>query len=139
MFMSPICLSILLVMSGLTWEHEIYVRMKEYWQLLLPNACLAFLLNLMVAIVIKECSAITFMLTGLVKDMIIVLASMFFFGELVVRQQLYGFVICLGGIVFWSYMRLYPDSHLVRGFQVTLGEVQEADEKSELHQLLARK
>lgn len=138
MFMSPICLSMLLVMTGLTWEHEMAVRFKEWWPLLVPNACLAFMLNVIVAMVIKECSAITFVLAGLVKDMFIVLGSVLLFGELVVHQQFFGFAVCLMGISFWSYMKINPDSPLVRSLQITLGEAGEA-QKSELKQLLARK
>jgi len=135
MFMSPICLCIVAVLTGLTWEHEILVRVQEWWHLLLPNACVAFILNVIVAVIIKECSAVTFMLTGLVKDMIIVVFSVFFFGELVVRQQMIGFAICLGGILFWSLMRIDPNSSLVRGLQITLGEAEKAD-KNENTQLL---
>lgn len=136
MFMSPVCLSILVVMTALTWEHEITVRLAQWWHLLLPNACLAFLLNVMVAMIIKECNAVSFMLIGLVKDMVIVLASVLLFGELVVREQLYGFAVCLGGILFWSYMRIEPKSPIVRAFQIALGEINHPDEKTEL---LARK
>jgi len=138
MFMAPICLSILIVMTGLTWEHEIATRFQEWWHVLLPNACLAFCLNVIVAVVIKECSAITFILTGLVKDILIVLGSVFFLGEVVVRQQLLGFAFCLGGIAFWSHMRIDPDSSLVKGLQVKLGELGQG-EKGEMKQLLARK
>lgn len=138
MFMSPICLSVLLVGTVLTWQHEILVQFQEWWPVLIPNACLAFTLNIVVAVLIKECSAITFILSGLVKDMFIVLASTFFFGELVVRQQMVGFALCLGGIFFWSLMRIDPNSPLVTSLQKILGETTQA-EKGELEKLLARK
>jgi len=121
-FMSPICLCVLLVATATTWEHEIAVRFKEWWHLLLPNACLAFVLNVVVAMIIKECSSLTFMLTGLVKDMIIVLASTVVFGEIVVHQQILGFVVCMAGILFWSHMRINPDSLSVKGLQMALGD-----------------
>lgn len=138
MFMSPICLSILIVMTGATWEHEVFARLKVWWPVLLPNACLAFLLNVTVAVIIKECSAITFILSGLVKDMVIVLASVYLFNETVVRQQLMGFAICLAGIVLWSHMRVHPHSALVRSVQIGLGEIRQS-EKAELSQLLEKK
>jgi hypothetical protein len=134
--MSPICLGLLLVATAATWEHDIGVRLKEWWPLLLPNACMAFALNVTAAVIIKECSAMTFMLTGLVKDMIIVLASAGIFGELVVPQQYLGFVICLTGILFWSHMRMDPDSPAVRTFKMTLGE--EKGDAGEISHLLKK-
>jgi len=136
-FMSPIGLCVLLLATATTWEHEVVVRFQEWWHLLLPNACLAFVLNVIVAMIIKECSGLTFMLTGLVKDMIIVIASTLFFGELVVHQQILGFVVCIAGILFWSHMRASPDSPSVKGLQMALGETK-AD-TGELAHLLFKK
>jgi len=136
-FMSPICLCVLLLATATTWEHEVVVRFQEWWHLLLPNACLAFVLNVIVAMIIKECSGLTFMLTGLAKDMIIVIASTLLFGELVVHQQILGFVVCIAGILFWSHMRASPDSPSVKGLQMALGETK-AD-TGELAHLLFKK
>lgn len=138
MFMSPICSCILLLFTCLTWEHEIAVQFSVWWPVLLPNALVAFALNVICATVIKECSGITFMLTGLVKDMVIVIGCMLMFGDVVVRQQFLGFAVCLGGIGFWSLIRSQPDSPLVKNLQVALGEVPPGD-KGEKLQLLARK
>jgi len=137
MFQAPICLSILLVMTGLTWDHQVATQLKVWWPVLLPNACLAFSLNVMAAVVIKEYSAVTFMLIGLLKDMIIVCGCAVFLGELVVWQQFMGFAICLGGVAFWSLMRIDPSSSHVKNLQDALGEPAHA-EKSELKQLLAK-
>lgn len=123
MFMSPMCLAVLLVGTVVTWRDEIAAHAVLWWKLLLPNACLAFLLNVAVALVIKECSAVTFVLAGLVKDMAIVAACVLVFGEVVVHQQFMGFAICLGGIFCWSYMRARPSSPWVQGFAAALGEV----------------
>lgn len=121
-YMAPVCFAVLLMATAVTWEHEVVVRGKEWWRLLLPNACMAFLLNVLAPMIIKDCSALTFMITGLIKDMVIVLASSVVFGEVVVRQQIIGFIVCLAGILFWSHMRLNPESPSVRGLQVHLGE-----------------
>lgn len=138
MFMSPICSCILLVFTAFTWDHEILVQFTKWWPVLLPNALVAFALNVICATVIKECSGITFMLTGLVKDMVIVLGCMVMFGDVVVRQQFIGFAVCLGGIGFWSLMRSDPDSPLVKHLQVALGEEKQLG-KGETAQLLMKK
>uniref|UniRef100_A0A7S0FXY1 Sugar phosphate transporter domain-containing protein n=1 Tax=Pyrodinium bahamense TaxID=73915 RepID=A0A7S0FXY1_9DINO len=122
MFMSPMCLVVLLIGTVFTWQSEIAVRAVEWWKVLLPNAGLAFALNVSVALVIKECSAVTFVLAGLVKDMAIVAACVLVFGELVLYQQLLGFVICLGGILCWSYMRINPGSAFIQGLLAAVGE-----------------
>lgn len=138
MFMSPICFCILFAFTVLTWDHEIAVQFASWWPVLLPNAFVAFTLNVICAFVIKECSAITFMLTGLVKDMVIVLGCMVWFGDIVVRQQFMGFGICLGGIAFWSLMRSDPDCKPVKNLRISLGEPTKQD-MNECSHLLARK
>jgi len=123
MFMAPPCLFVLLVGVAVTWHGEIWIRLQEWWPWLIPNACLAWVLNIAVALVIKECSAVTFVLAGLVKDMAIVAASVLVFGELVVLQQVIGFAICLGGIFVWSQLRVNPDSTFVQGLLGMFGEL----------------
>uniref|UniRef100_A0A7S2AQF0 Sugar phosphate transporter domain-containing protein n=1 Tax=Alexandrium andersonii TaxID=327968 RepID=A0A7S2AQF0_9DINO len=122
-FMAPACLLVLITGTVLTWQAEVAQRFEQWWRVLLPNAFLAFLLNVSVALVIKECSAVTFVLAGLIKDMAIVAASVLLLGEVVVYQQLLGFGLCLAGIFAWSYMRVQPSSPLLRGMLAVLGEV----------------
>jgi drug/metabolite transporter (DMT)-like permease len=138
MFLSPVSLFFLFFGTYFTWQHEILLRAAEWWHLLLPNAFLAFFLNVLVAVVIKDFNAVTFMLSGLIKDMGIVLASIAFFGEVVILKQLCGFAICLGGIALWSTMRVWPDCTAVRLVQTALGERYEA-EIDELNALLKKK
>jgi len=123
MFMAPPCLFVLLIGVAFTWHGEIWTRLQEWWPVLIPNACMAWVLNIAVALVIKECSAVTFVLAGLVKDMAIVGASVLVFGEVVLLQQVIGFGICLGGIFVWSQLRTGPDSKLVQGLMGMFGEL----------------
>lgn len=138
MFLSPVCLCILLLTTILTWHHEIATRAWELWPMLLPNACLAFLLNVLIAVIIKDMNAVTFMLCGLIKDIVIVMASVWFLGEFVNYQQLMGFGICLGGIAAWSHLARNPDSVFAHGLKSALGELQQA-ENGEMKKLLERK
>jgi len=89
---------------------------KTWWVYLIPNACLAFVLNISISVLIKEGSAMAFILSGLVKDVAIVLVSAHIFHEQVVPQQYLGFVICLSGVFFWSYAKVSPHSPMVVAF-----------------------
>lgn len=110
MFMAPVCLVVLCIGSAVTWQPTIMPDIAKFWPLLIPNACLAFLLNVTIAVLIKRCSAMAFILAGIVKDVVIVLVSAGMFHESVVRQQYIGFVVCLSGVFFWSLTRIMPDS-----------------------------
>lgn len=138
MFLAPISTSILLVVTACTWKPEIFVHFLQFWHLILPNACLAFVLNVSIAVLIKECGAVTLILSGLIRDMGLVLISIFFFGESATPQQFVGFAVCLAGVGFWSVMRIDPNATMVKGLKESLGEVEQAD-KSELKQLLEKK
>mmetsp|Transcript_25027 Transcript_25027/g.72066 ORF Transcript_25027/g.72066 Transcript_25027/m.72066 type:complete len:347 (+) Transcript_25027:125-1165(+) len=138
MFMSPMCLAVLLCGTAITWRPEVGARAAEWWSVLVPNACLAFTLNVAVALVIKECSAVTFVLAGLVKDMAIVAVCVLVFGELVVLQQLVGFSICLAGILAWSHMRLRPDAAVARCLRAAVGEAPEEGERERAPLLVKR-
>mmetsp|Transcript_24524 Transcript_24524/g.46529 ORF Transcript_24524/g.46529 Transcript_24524/m.46529 type:complete len:369 (+) Transcript_24524:115-1221(+) len=80
-----------------------------WWPVLLANCCVAFLLNITIALFIKYSSPIGFILAGILKDVCIVVAGATMLGELVSRQQAFGFVLQLGFISVWSLMKLFPD------------------------------
>eukprot|EP00413_Alexandrium_margalefii_P029875 CAMPEP_0204578114 /NCGR_PEP_ID=MMETSP0661-20131031/42738_1 /ASSEMBLY_ACC=CAM_ASM_000606 /TAXON_ID=109239 /ORGANISM="Alexandrium margalefi, Strain AMGDE01CS-322" /LENGTH=352 /DNA_ID=CAMNT_0051587015 /DNA_START=57 /DNA_END=1115 /DNA_ORIENTATION=+ len=114
MFLAPICLAVLIVANAAHWSPGTLEDFAEWWPLILGNACLAFCLNILVATVIKECSAVGFVLTGLIKDIVIVIFSAVAFHEHVTRKQAEAFIITIFGVFFWSYMKIYPDASLVR-------------------------
>merc|ERR1740123_1119124 len=88
--------------------------------LVIGNACVAFLLNVLVAAVIKECSAVGFVLCGLTKDCVIVIFSAVAFSEEVTTKQAIGFAVTLAGVFFWSYCKTYPQSAVVTNIQKML-------------------
>lgn len=108
LFAAPTCLLVLVLGNIFVWDPEMMLRAKQFWHLLLPNAFLAFVLNVLVATVIKETSAVGFILTGVVKDIVLVVVSATVFGEVVSRQQAAGFTLVLAGILFWSLMKAMP-------------------------------
>lgn len=86
------------------WHHVV-----TWWPLLLVNACVAFLLNVVIALFVKHSSAIAFILAGVVKDAMIVAVGGMFFREVITVIQGFGFVLQLGGILVWSCLKTFPD------------------------------
>merc|ERR1719331_2510381 len=113
-FMAPMCLIVLFIGNLFTFEARIMDRMIEWYPYLIPNALCAFTLNVTIAMLIKETSAMGFILSGVIKDMVIVVASTYLFGDSLVAQQVLGFSVATSGIFFWSYMKIAPDSGAVQ-------------------------
>lgn len=85
------------------------------------NACLAFALNVIIALFIKSSSAVAFIMAGIVKDAMIVSAGSAFFHEHISIIQVVGFSMQLVGIMTWGLMKTYPDAFqngILIGFQV---------------------
>jgi len=133
MFMAPVCLTFLLIGNIFSWDQTCIRDVKAWWAYLVPNACLAFALNISISVLIKEGSAMAFILSGLVKDVAIVLVSAHIFHEQVVLQQYFGFAICLSGVFFWSYAKVSPQSPVVVAFYELCGSnLENAKEKAPL-------
>lgn len=93
-------------------EHLKTPRMSdiyEWWPLLALNACIAFALNLTIALFMKHSSPVGFILAGIVKDAFIVLASVCALHDPISMLQMVGFVSQLFLIWVWSIMKIYPD------------------------------
>lgn len=86
------------------WKH-----LEQWWPHLLANACIAFLLNIIIAFFIKAASAVAFILAGIVKDAMIVATSAFVLREVVTRIQAFGFGMQLMAIFTWSMVKTFPD------------------------------
>jgi len=131
-FLAPVCLVVLLCANALQWNPSIISDFVHWWPLLIINALVAFVLNLLVAAVIKECSAVGFVLAGLTKDIAIVVASCIAFGEQVTPQQVMAFTLTLASVGFWSYMKACPKAPAVRAVERMLCVPQEPTEFSSL-------
>jgi hypothetical protein len=84
----------------------VLTALSQNWHLILPNSMMAFVLNITLTAVIKHLSAVSFVLAGLVKDVVIVLASGLVFGDAISHQQIIGFTIIITGVACWSQVRL---------------------------------
>eukprot|EP00932_Pfiesteria_piscicida_P002029 SRR837773.11976.p2 GENE.SRR837773.11976~~SRR837773.11976.p2 ORF type:complete len:360 (-),score=168.96 SRR837773.11976:37-972(-) len=121
LFTAPICLVVLAVGTAATWEPAILTQGIKFWYLLVPNALLAFVLNYLVASVIKETSAVGFTMAGVLKDIFIVLLSAATFGEVVTVKQMVGFSGSILGIVLWSILKVQPNSDIIQRAYTLLG------------------
>jgi len=114
MFVAPICLVVLLVANLFHWNPATWAALVKLWPMLLANGCVAFALNVLVAAVIKEVSAVGFVLTGLTKDMFIVAISCIAFGEPITKVQVMAFLMTILGVGFWGLTKADPGAAPVR-------------------------
>ncbi|KAJ6113007.1 sugar phosphate/phosphate translocator [Penicillium capsulatum] len=69
---------------------------------LIANALVAFLLNASVVLLIGKTSAVVLTMAGILKDILLVAASMMIFRDPVTPQQFFGYSIALGGLVYYK-------------------------------------
>ncbi|KAF1931741.1 TPT-domain-containing protein [Didymella exigua CBS 183.55] len=69
---------------------------------LFANATVAFLLNVSVVFLIGKTSSLVLTLSGVLKDILLVLASMFLFRDPVTLLQAFGYSIALGGLIYYK-------------------------------------
>ncbi|KAK8016935.1 triose-phosphate transporter family-domain-containing protein [Apiospora rasikravindrae] len=69
--------------------------------LLVANAFVAFLLNVAVVLLIGKTSAVVLTMSGVLKDILLVAASMAIFRDPVTAQQFFGYAVALGGLVYY--------------------------------------
>ncbi|RMD39529.1 hypothetical protein DV735_g5594, partial [Chaetothyriales sp. CBS 134920] len=68
---------------------------------LLANAMVAFLLNVSVVFLIGKTSSLVLTLCGILKDILLVAASMMIWGTRVTPTQFFGYAIALGGMLYY--------------------------------------
>ncbi|KAI9044839.1 TPT-domain-containing protein [Aspergillus affinis] len=69
---------------------------------LVANALVAFLLNVSVVLLIGKTSAVVLTMAGILKDILLVVASMVIFLDPVTLQQFFGYSIALAGLVYYK-------------------------------------
>jgi len=136
-FVAPCCCAILLVANTVAWNPAVIPAAMTHWRLLAANAGLAFLLNVMVAVAIKEIAAVGFVLMGLTKDIFIVALSCVLFGEPITHTQTLAFSLTLVGVGTWSLLKISPEAPPLQLLKRAL--CMPAAEKNETDQLLPGK
>ncbi|KAM0800888.1 triose-phosphate transporter family-domain-containing protein [Usnea florida] len=69
---------------------------------LFANAFVAFLLNVSVVLLIDKTSAVVLTLSGVLKDIFLVVASILIFHDPVTRLQYFGYSIALAGLMYYK-------------------------------------
>mmetsp|Transcript_103445 Transcript_103445/g.194594 ORF Transcript_103445/g.194594 Transcript_103445/m.194594 type:complete len:373 (+) Transcript_103445:101-1219(+) len=93
--------------------------LQIWWPVLLANSCVAFSLNLTIAMFMKYSSPISFIIAGILKDTCIVCVGATMLGEQVSSMQVAGFGLQLVFIGVWSIMKLFPaqfEGGIIAGF-----------------------
>merc|ERR1719454_2196289 len=95
--------------GGVDWMPvPTWVDIADHWQVLIPNALLAFTLNVVAVMFIKASSSVTYVLAGIVKDMVIVLGGVVFLGDAVSRMQSFAFMAQLMFVMSLLMSKQYP-------------------------------
>lgn len=116
MLVMPLCALFLGAGFGvlLAFPHEHFMtpqlhHLEQWWPHLLVNACIAFALNVAIALFIKYSSAVSFILAGILKDAMIVAAGGLLLKEVITLIQAFGFFLQLLGIFFWGMVKNFPE------------------------------
>jgi len=116
MLVMPLCAAVLGVGIGVLWAFPHSHFLVPSWNTvvlwkwhLLANSCVAFALNVVIALFVKYSSAVAFILAGIVKDAMIVTAGALVFHEFISMIQVVGFSLQLAGILVWSFIKTFPD------------------------------
>ncbi|KAI9773532.1 MAG: hypothetical protein M1839_002068 [Geoglossum umbratile] len=103
-YFAPIC-TIMNFCVGLIFEVP-WIRMSDFTDLglgiLLANATLAFFLNISSVFLIGRTSSLVLTLSGVLKDVLLVLVSVTMWGTPVTGLQAFGYSIALGGLIHYK-------------------------------------
>lgn len=72
------------------------------WPVFLLNALVAFALNVSVVMLIGRTSSLVLTLCGVLKDILLVCASMFIWGNPVTTLQIFGYSLALSGLLYYK-------------------------------------
>lgn len=136
LFMMPITTIVLGVFNFATWTPEMTVGVKKWWPYLIGNGFCAFLLNVTIATVIKRAGAMAFILSGLVKDVVIVCTASYIANYPLDVQQTVGFTFALLGIGYWGLMGKIPTNPFISWLPRLVGGPSEPDGSKEEKQSL---
>lgn len=108
-----------------------------YAKPIILSGILASALNVTIASYIKYTSAVSFVLTGIVKDMAIVVWGAAVLGESIGVMQAIGFALQIVGVFLWCIVKTFPDEFhngIIHGLFMVFGRLGQRDEsKGELN------
>lgn len=103
-YFAPVC-AVMNLTVALLWEVP-RISMTEVYTVgistFFANACCAFLLNVSVVFLIGKTSGLVLTLCGVLKDILLVAASMIIWGTQISGLQAFGYTIALGGMIYYK-------------------------------------
>lgn len=112
--MAPIIIAVLGLTNAATFTMPMATAAVAQWKPLLGSSLCAFALNLIIAVILKQGGAMAFILSGLVKDIVIVVSSSFIYDVPLTNQEIAGFILSLLGMGYWGLMKTIPTHPLIR-------------------------
>jgi len=102
-YYAPVCALINLLIIPFTEGLEPFYQLKDLGAVVLvSNAAVAFLLNVAAVFLVGVASSLVLTLSGVFKDILLIIGSVIFFGEQVTPMQVFGYSIALGGLVLFK-------------------------------------
>lgn len=102
-YFAPVCAALnfvlLIVTEGLEPFLELY-RLGPF--ILLTNAGVAFGLNITAVFLIGAASSLVLTLSGVIKDILLIVGSVIIFGSSITALQMFGYAVALGGLVLFK-------------------------------------
>lgn len=105
---APVVLLLLAPLTWMMWEHGMLLRMRLWWRALVGNAVLAFALQVVNAVTIRELTASGLTIVAVLKDVAIVGAAAMLLHESLSQVQILAFTGAIVGISVYSMFKLNP-------------------------------
>ncbi|KAJ7596443.1 TPT-domain-containing protein [Mycena floridula] len=104
-YYAPVCAVINLIFLPFTEGSQPFYNLSQVGPLiLLSNAFVAFFLNVAAVFLISVSGGLGLTLAGVFKDILLITASVIFFGSIVSPLQVFGYSIALGGLILYKTM-----------------------------------
>ncbi|WFD48484.1 hypothetical protein GLX27_003154 [Malassezia furfur] len=102
-YFAPVCAALNMVILPFAEGWAPFAALSQLGPfVLLSNAGVAFGLNIASVFLIGAASSLTLTLAGVLKDILLILGSMFLLGSSVTGLQFFGYAIALGGLVLFK-------------------------------------
>lgn len=129
LFVGPPTIVLLVFINMMFWDAGIVPAFMVWWPYILGNALCAVMLNVTIAVLIKYSGGVTFVLSGVVKDVAIVSTSTYLAGRTLNHQQILGFTLACSGIAYWGLMKVVPNNPLISWLPALLGAAEKDEGK----------
>lgn len=113
---APVCAGLNLLLIPLFEGSAPFRNVLELvgWPVLIGNATTALALNIAVVFLIGCASSLVLTLSGVIKDILLVVGSVVIMGSTVTLTQMVGYAIALAGLVVFKLPKETTDGYLAR-------------------------